>query len=267
MTTLHTLSSGSSGNALVLSCGQTHILLDVGISCRRITAALRALGLEIEDLSAVLITHTHTDHIAGLQTLIKRCRAPIYASEATARGLSYRLAGIDGLLRPFAWDEPFTVGSCHVTPFPTSHDAAGSAGYRLDTAEGSVGVLTDTGFVTEEAAAALPGVDLMVLEANHDVDMLRSGPYPYYLKQRILGGQGHLSNADAARFAVELAGSGTGTFILAHLSQENNTPAVARAAVESALEEAGLHPRLSVAPRNETGPAHYVERRAAPCRK
>ena len=157
MTTLHTLSSGSSGNALVLSCGQTHILLDAGISCRRITAALRALGLGIEDLSAVLITHTHTDHIAGLQTLIKRCHAPIYASEATARGLSYRLAGVDGLLRPFAWDESFTVGSCRVTPFPTSHDAAGSAGYRLDTAEGSVGVLTDTGFVTEEAAAALPG--------------------------------------------------------------------------------------------------------------
>ena len=263
LTTVHTLASGSSGNALLLSYGETHLLVDAGISCRRITASLRELGLTSMDLSAILVTHTHGDHISGLAVLLKHTACPIRALDRTCRELEYRLAGIGERLLPLASCVSEQVGGCAVTAFPTSHDAPGSCGYRFDTEDGGVGLLTDTGFVTGEAADILPGVDLAVLEANHDVECLRSGPYPYYLKQRILGAEGHLCNEDAARFAVTLAQAGTSELILAHLSKENNTPAMARNAVETALSAAGLFPALSVAPRDSLGQAHIVSRRAA----
>lgn len=266
MTTLHTLSSGSSGNALLLSCGDTHLLVDAGISCRRITAGLRELGLTLDDLTAILITHTHTDHISGLQTLLKHSDIPIAATAQTGRGLAYRLAGVGDRLLDAPLCHSFSLGSCTVTAFPNSHDAPGACGFRFDTEDGSVGVLTDTGYVTGEAADILPGVDLAVLEANHDIETLRSGPYPYYLKQRILGSEGHLSNEDAARFAVTLAEAGASEIILAHLSRENNTPAMAQNAVETALSAAGLAPRLAVAPRDTMSGPHLVCRRSV-CRK
>ena len=266
LTTVHTLSSGSSGNALLISQGGTHLLVDAGISCRRITTALGELGLGAADLSAILITHTHSDHIAGLQTLLKRCDRPIFASGRTVRELCYRFAGLEDRVQALEFGAPLSRGNCAVTAFPTSHDAPGSCGFRVDTEDGAVGILTDTGFVTDEAAAVLPGVDLVILEANHDVETLCSGPYPYYLKQRILGPEGHLCNEDAARFAVQLAERGASEIVLAHLSRENNTPAMARRAVETALSAAGLDPLLSVAPRDHAGPAHRVVRRAV-CKK
>lgn len=266
MTTLHTLASGSSGNALVISCGGTHLLLDAGISCRRITAGLRALGLELDDLSAILITHTHTDHISGLQTMVKHCAVPLCGSGQTLRGLRYRLAGLEDRSRELPLCRCTAFADCAVTPFPISHDAPGACGYRIDTPDGSIGLLTDTGYVTEEAAEILPGVDLAVLEANHDIETLRSGSYPYYLKQRILGSEGHLCNEDAARFAVTLADNGVSEIILAHLSRENNTPAMARSTVETALSAAGLTPELSVAPRDTMSETHTVARRTV-CKK
>lgn len=250
MTTLHTLASGSSGNALLISCGQTHLLVDAGISCRRITASLQTLGLTLSDLTAILITHTHTDHISGLQTLCKRTDIPVLASEAACKELACRLSFAAPRIFALPLCEAATVGAFTVTAVPTSHDAPGSCGYRLDTGAGSVGVLTDTGYVTDAAASLLPGVDLAVLEANHDPESLDCGPYPYYLKQRIAGRFGHLSNGDSARFAVTLAQAGASQIILAHLSHENNTPAMARFAVERALSAAGLSPALSVAPRD-----------------
>ncbi len=266
LTTVHTLASGSSGNALLCLCGGTRLLVDAGVSCRRITLALGELGLTPDALTAILITHTHTDHIAGLQTLLKRCAAPIYASARTTRELCYRFAGLEDRVRPLDAGTACAFPDCAVTAFPTSHDSPGSCGYRIDTADGGVGVLTDSGYVTEEAADLLPGVDLAVLEANHDVETLRSGPYPYSLKRRILGADGHLCNEDAARFAVSLAEAGASEIVLAHLSRENNTPAMARSAVETALSAAGLEITLSVAPRDCPGPAHRVCRRT-PCRK
>lgn len=266
MTTIHTLASGSSGNSLLLRCGETNLLLDAGISCRRITAALRDLGLSITDLSAVLITHTHSDHISGMQTLLRRTDFPVYASAQTCRELSYRLAGIDHRLQSCAYGEGAPLGSCTVTLFPTSHDSPGSSGYRIDTEDGAVGVLTDTGYVTAEARQTLSGAELLVLEANHDVDTLRSGPYPYYLKQRILGSAGHLSNEDAAVFAVEMACQGTREIVLAHLSQENNTPVMAQNAVERALSAAGAEAALSVAPRDRSS-RPYLLTGGVPCRR
>ena len=266
LTTVHTLASGSSGNALVLSCGQTHLLLDAGISCRRITLALREVGLTLEDLTAILITHTHTDHIAGLATLLKKRRLPVVASRAAAADLAARLPAFADCIRVFPASGQFTLGDCCITAFPTAHDAPGACGYRIDTPETAVGLMTDTGYVTPAAQEILPGVELAVLESNHDVETLCSGPYPYYLKERILGSGGHLSNEDAARFAAVLAQSGASEIILAHLSRENNTPAMAQTAVERALSAAGVSPLLSVAPRDCLGPAHTVSRRSV-CRR
>lgn len=266
MTVVHTLASGSSGNALVILSGGTRILLDAGVSCRRIAASLAELGLGLGDLDAILITHTHTDHICGLRTLLKRSDAPVWATARAGRDLCRRLPELEDRLCTAEPGVLFDLGSCAVTPIAASHDAPGACGYRLDTADGSVGVLTDTGCITDQATELLPGVDLAVLEANHDVETLCSGPYPYYLKQRILGLEGHLSNGDAAAFAVTLAERGASEIVLAHLSRENNTPAMALSAVETALMAAGLEPALSVAPRDTLGPAHVLVRRTI-CKK
>ena len=257
MTTVHTLASGSSGNALALSWEGGHLLVDAGVSCLRVRRSLEALGLTLGDLDAILITHTHSDHISGLQTLLKHTDCPVYASAPAGRDLLRRLVLLEDRLREA--EGTFSVGDCAVTAFPTSHDAPGSLGYRFDTPGGAFGLLTDSGVVTPEAEAVLPGVALAVLEANHDVETLRSGPYPYFLKERILGPVGHLRNEDAAAFAVTLARNGAREIVLAHLSLENNTPAMALRAVETALSAAGLHPRLSAAPRDRLSGAYVLE--------
>jgi phosphoribosyl 1,2-cyclic phosphodiesterase len=263
LTTLHTFASGSEGNCALLSCGGTHLLLDAGISRRRIARSLAQLELSLSDVAGLLITHEHSDHICGVTTLTKYDRLPIYALPGTARQLACRIAGTEALLHSIS--QPFELGDFRVTPFSTSHDAAQSAGFRFDCADGSVGLLTDTGYVTDAAKQALTGVDLLVLESNHDVETLRSGPYPYPLKERILGQRGHLSNEAAADFAVQMALSGTSAFVLAHLSRENNTPVMALNTVERKLSAAGFAPRLCVAPRGEVSEAYQLER--CVCRK
>ncbi len=263
MTTIRTLASGSAGNASLLSRGKTHLLIDMGISCRRICQSLAELTLSPEDLSGILITHEHTDHIAGLATYIKKYPTPIYCTPAVSRQLAYRLAGVEPLLRPMELEEAITFGEVEAMILPTSHDCQGSAAWRFTTPEGRVGYLTDTGYVVEETGRALLGADILVLESNHDVDMLRTGPYPYLLKKRILGEEGHLSNDAAAAFAVESVRAGTRTVLLAHLSEQNNTPELALLTVRQALEEAGLSPLLAAAPRKTMSVAYRLE--GVPC--
>lgn len=265
MTTFCTLASGSSGNAALLSCGTTHLLIDMGISCRRICRSLAEMDLTPGDLSAILITHEHADHISGLATYIKKYHTPILCTPGTARQLQYRLAGIGLLLRPLSMGQPVSWDDLEITPYPTSHDCRESAAYRIDTPDGSLGYLTDTGVVEEETRQGLLGADLLVLESNHDVDMLLSGPYPYPLKRRVIGNEGHLSNADAAAFAADSARRGTRSIILAHLSAENNTPQLALDTVGRALEAAAYTGELSVAPRSERDKIHVME--GAACRR
>jgi len=261
MTRFHTIASGSSGNAALFSDGGVHILIDMGISCRKIVAALAQLGLRPDELSAILITHEHTDHIQGLATYIKKHRTPILCSPGTARQLRYRLAGIDPLLRTVPQGGREICGHVEITVLPTCHDCRESSAFRLDTGRTAVGYLTDTGCIPEETAGALLGSDLLVLESNHDVEMLLSGPYPYPLKRRVLGPEGHLSNETAARFAADSARLGTRDIILAHLSAENNTPQVALNAVGRALEAAGYTGKLCVAPRDTVSEEHRLEGR------
>ncbi len=260
MTCFQTIASGSSGNAALLSCGRTHLLIDIGLSCRRICQALAAAGRRPEDLTAILITHEHADHIAGLATYIKKYHTPILCSAGTGWRLTYRIAGIEPLLRPLAFGAAVPVGDATVTALPTSHDCTGSAAYRVDTPDGALGYLTDTGYILQETGECLLGAEILVLESNHDVEMLRAGPYPYQLKQRVLGEQGHLSNDAAARYAAASAQAGTRSIILAHLSKENNTPQTALNTVGRALEAVGYDGQLTVAPRDALSETYILER-------
>ena len=252
----YTLASSSSGNAALARCGDTAVLIDAGLSARRIAQALAQLDLTPDALRAVLITHAHSDHVSGLAMLSKKYAVPVFASRAAAQFL----ACPGEALHLFAPGDAFSIGAFEVCSFRTSHDAAGSVDYRLNCASGSLGLLTDTGYVTDEAAAALSGVDTLLLEANHDIETLQSGPYPYHLKRRILGEQGHLSNEAAAEFALRCAMGGTRDILLAHLSAENNTPAMAEYAVARRLQAAGFSIRLGVAPRDRLSDVHTVER-------
>ncbi len=239
--------SGSGGNCALVSEGNTHLLLDAGVSARRIAAALAHCGLTLDDLSGCLITHTHSDHIAGLATLTKRHATPLYATAPAGRQLAYRLP-VDHLLHTLTPTEDRAIGGITVRPIPTSHDAPGSAGYRFTAPDGrSACLVTDLGVVTKDVEAGIQGVHAAVIECNHDPNRLQNGPYPYYLKARIAGPEGHLSNEDGARLCALAAQGGAHTVVLAHLSKENNSPALARAAVAKAL--AGFEGvRLEVAP-------------------
>ena len=265
MTSFQTFASGSSGNAALFSCGDTHLLIDMGISCRRICQSLKAAGLTPDNLSAVLITHEHTDHISGLATYIRKYHTPILCTPGTARQLHYRLAGIGLLLRPLVMSQPVLWEGLEITPLPTSHDCRESAAFRIDTPDGSLGYLTDTGVVPDETRNGLLGTNILVLESNHDVEKLLAGPYPYHLKRRVLGCEGHLSNADAAAFAVDSVRAGTQAIILAHLSAENNTPQLALDTVGQALERVSFAGELWAAPRCEPGRRYVLE--AVVCRR
>lgn len=269
MLTFTTLASGSTGNAALVSCGDTHLLLDAGVSARRITDGLTALGVRPEALSAILITHEHSDHISGLQVFTKKNRVPIHATGPTCRQLCYKIAFLDDLVRVQEAGTGAQIGSLWVESFPTPHDAAGSVGWSIAGDGCRMVLCTDLGYVTEPVRRAVEGCDLLVCETNHDVDWVRSGPYPYYLKQRILGDRGHLSNeagAELATFAVE---SGAKSVILAHLSRQNNTPARACEAVSRRLRAMDCDPErdiaLTVAPAGSLSPTLTLGKEAAVC--
>lgn len=246
-------SSGSSGNCALVRTGSAALLVDAGLSMRRTKAYLAALGLSLGDLSGILITHEHSDHVGGLQMLTKYYRLLVYASGGTARALLRSGRCPEDCLHPLAAGEALALGGLRVLGFDTPHDAAEPFGYRLEDGGGALAVLTDLGCLTRQVLMGAAGCRAAVVEANHDEAMLRCGPYPYSLKQRILGNRGHLSNETGAELAYRLAEAGAGEIILAHLSRENNTPALALAAARRRL---GPEIRLSVAPREE--PSHEI---------
>ncbi len=269
MLTITTLASGSSGNSLLVSGGDTHILIDAGISFRRITAALNQLHIDPMSLSAVLITHEHTDHVCGLATMVKKLPVPIYASAGTTHQLTHRIGLPEDRMRPFTAGSAFDIGPLHCTSFPTPHDAADSVGYTVELNGERLALVTDLGYVTDTVRRAVLGSQLVVLESNHDVDWLRSGPYPYPLKRRILGDRGHLSNEAGADLAAQAVQAGAHTVILAHLSRENNTPARAYDVCFHHLSALGIdlehNIRLTVAPRMEPGITYAVDKEVSPC--
>ena len=227
--------SGSSGNCLLVSDADTHLLVDAGISMKKVDSALRQLGLSTHDLSGVLITHEHSDHVSGLKMLLKHYEMPVFAPHTVAARLGGMLPETLDRTCVIPVGPAFSVGSLRVTAFHTPHDTDESVGYRIE-GKGVFAIATDMGHVTEEVFDGLRGADTVLIESNHDLDMLRFGPYPVYLKRRILSDRGHLANPDCAELARRLAGTGTRSFILGHLSRENNLPELALAETVQALE-------------------------------
>lgn len=252
MPMLCTLASSSSGNCTLVSDGKTNLLIDAGISARRIRAALRAL--DIGEVSAVLLTHEHTDHISGLKTLVSRCRVPVYASRLTAAAVEELVA--PGLLNAFDAGDGFEIGNIGLQSFLTPHDTPESVGYLFCAGKSRAVVATDLGCVPPRALSYISEADVLLIEANHDPDLLKNGPYPGFLKKRILSDRGHLSNAACAQAVSFAAEKGNlKRVLLGHLSAENNTPALALSQVSGALSRLGLNGlSVEVAPRAQTGP-------------
>lgn len=235
------LVSGSSGNSIFIGQGSSRILVDSGVSAKRLCAALSEHDEDPALLNGIVITHEHSDHIAGLSVLARRHDIPVYMPQPTWERLRRTLSFADRLrvisIQP---NERFAIGDLELLPFRISHDAVCPVGYRVDTGQRIITVATDMGEITPDAMMALQGSDLVYLEANYDQDMLLNGPYPWHLKQRIRSERGHLSNDQSASAIAELIGSGSTRFVLAHLSKENNIPELAMRSIEHDLNGHGI---------------------------
>jgi Metal-dependent hydrolases of the beta-lactamase superfamily I len=232
------LFSGSSGNSIFLSVGGTKLLVDAGLSAKRIIEALVSIGENPCELSAILITHEHIDHIKGAGILSRKFNIPIYANENTWSVM----APMIGPVKPeniayLCTGSEFGIGDITIKTFPTPHDACESVGYNFFAEGKKITIATDIGHVNLELLNCLEASDLLLLESNHDVEMLRVGPYPYHLKKRIAGDNGHLSNETAGKVIAYMAEKGTRRFLLGHLSRENNFPELAYQTVCNALFE------------------------------
>ena len=247
---LCSIASGSSGNCTYVGSDCTHVLVDVGISGKRVESGLNTLGITARDVDGILITHEHADHVAGLGVLARKYDIPIYATKGTIKAIQCmkQVGDIDPeLFCEIREDEKFILKDLTVNPMRMSHDAAQPVAYRISYGSKKVGICTDLGVFDEYTVDCLRGMDAVLIEANHDVNMLQVGPYPYYLKQRILGDRGHLSNFDASGLVRRFARPKLKALALAHLSEECNAPHLARESAAEALRDAGLHDvRLSV---------------------
>lgn len=241
-----TLFSGSSGNCVYVGGKRAKILIDAGKSAKAVCAALESIGSSIHEIDAIFITHEHVDHVSALKVLTKRYGIPVHTVTGCTACVSSCCAERGDCIIEHEPVYSVEIGDLCISSFRTSHDSACAVGYKIVTEDGrAFGVATDTGIITKGTGNALTGCEAVVLECNHDPDMLRTGPYPYYLKTRIASRFGHLSNGDCARFASYLAENGTTHFILAHLSRENNTPDCALKTVRTAIPDAEV--RIKVA--------------------
>lgn len=227
---LCSIASGSSGNCIYVGSDEAHVLVDVGISGKKIVEGLYSLDLSPGDIDGILITHEHSDHIKGLGVIARKYEIPIYATGGTVDAMS-RMGSLgkipEGIFTEIREDEPFQIKDLSVNPFTISHDAAQPVGYRFECGGHSVGIATDLGKYNEYIVDHLQKLDALLLEANHDIRMLQVGKYPYYLKQRILGDRGHLSNENAGRLLCRLLHDNLKAVFLGHLSKENNYEALA----------------------------------------
>lgn len=235
------LRSGSRGNASLVSGGNTKLLVDCGVSGKSVTSALADVDVYPEDISAIAVTHEHIDHIAGIGVMMRRYHIPVWANAATWTAMENQVGKIDkSLVNIFDNDSSFEIGEIGVKPFSIPHDAADPVGYSFMCGDEKVAVATDIGELKKDLFEAILGSKTVLLEANHDVNMLEIGKYPPQLKRRIRGKLGHLSNDDAGRAAEFLVRLGTERIILGHLSEENNYPELARQTVICVLNDAGI---------------------------
>ncbi|MCR5343201.1 MAG: MBL fold metallo-hydrolase [Butyrivibrio sp.] len=263
---LASLSSGSSGNSIYVGSDTTHILVDTGCSKKRIVEGLSKLELSLDDIDAIFVTHEHSDHIAGLHTILKKHDIPVFATRGTLQGI--RASDKKGEMvasefHEIRADEKVSVKDLVINPITIMHDALEPVAYRIACGDKRIGIATDLGCYNEYTVDNLRGMDAVLLEANHDVRMLQTGPYPYQLKRRILGEKGHLSNEKSGELLCRILHDNLKGILLGHLSKENNLPELAYETVRVEIEM-GDNPYhgndfpIMVAARNELSPVIEV---------
>jgi phosphoribosyl 1,2-cyclic phosphodiesterase len=226
------LASGSSGNCLIVECGTTRVMMDCGLSIADTKARLESRGLAPSDLAGVVVTHEHDDHLGGVARFAKRYAIPVYLTRGTAQWLPEDFPAV--LVHFIDSHTPFAIEALLVEPFPVPHDAREPVQFAFTDGNARLGVVTDLGTITQHVVEKLSGCHALVVECNHDLDMLMEGPYPFGLKQRVAGRFGHLCNADAGRLVAAVERSSLRHLIAAHLSQQNNKPALAMEALAQA---------------------------------
>jgi phosphoribosyl 1,2-cyclic phosphodiesterase len=247
------LGSGSRGNCTYIEEGNTRLLIDAGFSGKEIVRRLAMIDRTPEQLTALIVTHEHGDHVAGVGVLSRRFKLPVYANPGTHQAAEKKVGKLYAL-REFSTGEYFELAGLGVHPFAISHDTADPVGFVVDNGERALGYCTDTGRLTKLMAHQLGKCHGLILESNHDPQMLRDGPYPLSLQQRVQSNMGHLANEEAASFACELVGGSLQTLILAHLSETNNHPELARRAMEQKLVNHPARPELIIATQSNPGP-------------
>lgn len=263
---LCSIASGSSGNCIYAGSDSTHILVDVGISGKRTEEGLKKLDLSPGDIDGIFITHEHTDHIAGLGIISRKYEIPIYATCGTIEAIrqSSSVGEIpEELFHPVLADEKIVIKDLVCNPMKISHDAAEPVAYRIYYGRKKIAIVTDLGNYNDYTVESLKGMDAVLLEANHDINMLQVGPYPYYLKQRILGDRGHLSNERAGQLLCKILHDNMQAVVLGHLSKENNLPELAYEAVrvEVTMTDMGKYMKdipMQVALRSEVSPVIHI---------
>ena len=247
------LGSGSRGNAVVIESGARRVLVDAGFSCRQLERRMALAGVEPSSLEALILTHEHSDHVCGAELFSRRYGLPVYGTEGTLQELPLRRPG-----NVFRSGEKLEIAGFEVEPFAIPHDAREPVGLVLEDREGRrVGLAADLGSRTRLAWGRLRELDVLILETNHDLTMLRDGPYPWALKQRVAGRHGHLSNREAAEGIPELVEDRLRWVVLYHLSQTNNLPALAAASVAEALDACGARAQTVVT--NQHQPTPWLE--------
>ena len=229
------LASGSRGNCTIISSDRATVMVDDGLNIRTLSERAREANIDLRKIDAILITHEHTDHVKGVSALVKKYSIPVYCHRESRKGL-------DAAVSPYVFDcdmdAPFEIGDICVTPFRLPHDSNYNLGYGLSDGRKKIAIATDLGYMNDAILDNLTDSDLVMLESNHDREMLRTGSYPFMLKQRIMGKNGHLSNDECAESIAKLAARGTKHFVLSHLSQDTNTPELAFECTAKALENA-----------------------------
>jgi phosphoribosyl 1,2-cyclic phosphodiesterase len=257
------LFSGSSGNATYIGNDNTHILIDAGQSCKQITEALSHVGIKPGDLDCILISHEHSDHIKSAGLLSRRFDIPIYANENTWLAMEKHMEEVSSSnVRFFDDSKTFSVKDIAIKPYSIPHDAASPVGFCFFCGKRKVSIATDLGHTNNDIINTIMDSDMVILESNHDMGLLQSGPYPPFLKKRIMGKKGHLSNIDAGNALVEMVKCRVTHALLAHLSKENNLPQLAYNTVKDILLKGGIKVdydvMLDIAHRNTVGNIYYL---------
>lgn len=231
------LATGSKGNSTYIASSNTKILIDLGTTSLYVEKQLKSFSVNPNDITAIILTHTHVDHINGIKVFIKKYNPTVYLTEKMFNEINK----IFKITNYYIIDGDFDVNDIHFTVFKTSHDSEDSNGYVIENENSSIVYITDTGYINQKNHSLLQNKNLYIMESNHDVKMLMDGHYPYHIKQRILGDKGHLSNRDSSLYLSKFIGSNTKTVVLIHLSQDNNDPDIALSTLKETLKEKNIN--------------------------